>query len=827
MAQGIDLKARGLYTHPNPLGSIPAGGMLIADNIVIDREDTSETRRGFKKYGSAFSGAINKFFEYQDRLIVHYSNKLSYDSDGAGTFTDYSGTYTAPLISTKIRSVLSNKNFYFTTSAGIKKLDSLTGTVQSSGVQSGLDGEGATTGASGWFDTSKQVAYRVVFGITDANNNKILGAPSQRIIVSNTSGGTRNVNVTFTVPSTLSTSHFYQVYRSVQSPDLNTEPTDELQLVVEKNLVAGDISTGYTTYTDETPDNLRGATLYTSPSQEGITQSNNQPPLAADVTLFNSNVLYANTIGKQRMYMTLISIGGTNGLVNDDTIVIAGTTYTGKATETIASGQFKIATGGTPSQNIDETAKSLIRVINRYATNTLVYATYLTGYSDLPGQILIEERGIAASAFVATSSRGGAFSPSLPSSGTTYSSAADIEPNAIYISKSQQPEAVPLTNKVYAGAAQKKILRVIALRDSTFVIKEDGVFRITGTGPSDYAVTLFDGTATVIGEESVVSFNNAVYCYADQGISAISDSGVAIISRPIEFDILKLSSEQYTNFKAASFGISYESDRKYMFATITNTSDTYATQIFVYNTATQTFTRWPLNVKCGMILTSTNKLYLGNAVNNTVYIERKNFDATDYAMEELSVTITSASGTTVNLSSTTGVAAGDTLAQFSGTSIIRESVVASVDSGTALTVRDSLSWTAGAAISYKPIQTTIKYVPIHGGNPGMVKLFNDLVLFFSNANFDSLNLEFTSDQDIGPEDFDVTPNLSGLWGLFPWGSIPWGSTSGPLQPIRTVVPAAKARAHWYNLTITHSQALSNFSLVGITSFYEEISEIMK
>lgn len=827
MAQGIDLKGKGLYTHPNPLGSVPTGALTIGENIVIDREDTIATRRGLKKYGGQLGGAINKFFEFNDRLLVHYSNKLTRDSDGAGTWVDYSGTYAAPSGANRMRGALANKNFYFTTSNGVYKLDSLTGTPMLAGGPKALEGDGATSGASGWFATSKAVAYRVVFGYTDANKNKILGAPSARILVTNTSGGTRNVDMQFTLPTGLSTSYFYQIYRSGQSVDLATEPTDELQLVVEKFLTSTDISNGYGAYTDETPDNLRGDTLYTSPSQQGIALQNEPPPLARDITLYKNNLLYANTISKHRMFITVISIGGTNGLAVDDTITIAGTTYTGKAAEAAASGQFLVYSAGTPSENIDTTARSLVKVINRYSSNTSVYAYYITGYNDLPGKIQIEERAVGASTFYATSSKGTAFSPNLPSSGTSYASDNDEEPNAVMISKLQQPEAVPLGYKVYAGAANKKILRIIALRDSAIILKEDGIFRITGESAADIAVTLLDGTTRCRVDESAVPFGNAVHCLSDQGEAAASDSGVQIISRQIEFDLLSKTANQFTNFSTAAFGVSYESDRKYILGMVDETTDTYATILWVYNSITRSFSKWPWPARCGLVLEADDKLYLGNATNNYVYVERKTFTETDYAEEEEACTITGHTGDVVYVSSTTGYAVDDTLAQFQSGIAVRKSVILEIINSTSLRVRQNLSWLNGAATVYKPIDLKIQYAPIHGGNPGMVKQWRDIVMFFSQANFDELAVTFSSNQSLNDETFNVVPTSAGGWGLFPWGSIPWGQKVTPLQPIRTYIPKEKSRSHWYNFSINHKQALSNFSLVGITTWFDEISEKVK
>jgi len=823
MPQILDLKAKGLYTFPNQLGSVPQGALLKADNVVIDREGTTETRRGFKQYGTVLANAPKKLFNYEKKLIVHHGTTLSYDTDDAGTWADYSGTYSPPTGAAQIRSIQENLNFYFTTSAGIGKLDSITGAIEASGMPKGLDGTGAVDAVAGWFTDSTQVAYRVLFGKSDANNNKILGAPSARIVVGNTSGTSKNVDVTFTLPTGLSTSHFYQLYRSAESAGIASEPDDELQLIVERNFTGGEISAGTVTYNDQTPQSLRGATLYTSPSQQGILQANDQPPLARDIANYKDVTLYAYTISKQRKTMTMISVGAPNGIQVDDTVAIAGVTYTGKAAEAVGSDQFLVYLAGNPAENIDTTARSLVRVINQSASTTLVYAYYLTGFNDLPGQILIEERSLGGSSFAITTSRASAWNPSIPTSGTSYSSDNEESPNRVYISKKDQPEAVPILNYVLVGSKNKAILRIIALRDSVFILKEDGVFRITGETIADFRVALFDRTTTLLAEESAVNFNNQVFAMGDQGIVSISDSGIAIESRSIEGDILKITAEQYTNFAAVSFGVSYESDRKYIFFTVTDEADTQPTQAYVHNSLTSSITRWPLTRSCGLVNTRDNKLYLGDPSSKFIYQERKSFTISDYAEEEVALTIGSSSGTDITVSSSTGVAVGDSVAQFVSGSLVRSAVVTDVPDPTSIIVDRIFSWTAGAATAYKPILTAVKYVPIHGGNPSLIHHWNYLECMFSDARFNALTATFTTDMSQSEEDVVLIPKFLGPWGLFPWGPLGWGLLSSEIQPIPTYVPREKARSSWLNLELSTNQALTKFSLVGIAVFFELMS----
>jgi hypothetical protein len=288
------IKPTGLWTYPNALSAVPQGALIDALNVIMSRPNVLTQRRGINKFGTVLPNNTTKFHSFQNRLIIHHGTTLSYDSDAAGTWIDYAGSYSAPTGAITPHSIQANKNLYILTSTGVKKLASLTGTIAAAGAPAGLDGSGSTTG-SGWFTNSTQVAYRIVFGYTDANNNEVVGAPSQRIVVSNSSGGATNVSLTFTLPSGLTTSWFYQVFRSPMSADLTTEPNDECALVYTGNPTAGELVAGTVTITDSIDDSLKGEYIYTASSQEGLSQSNYQPPIATDVTYFKGITLYANT----------------------------------------------------------------------------------------------------------------------------------------------------------------------------------------------------------------------------------------------------------------------------------------------------------------------------------------------------------------------------------------------------------------------------------------------------------------------------------------------------------------------------------------------------
>lgn len=876
MAQLTSLKCKGLFTHPNELGTVPEGALLQAKNCVIDKEDILENRRGSIKYGIALANVPSSLFTYRDHLIAHHGTKLSYDSDGLGTWADYTGTFSAPT-SRKIRSFESNQNFYFTTSEGMKKIDSLTSTPISSGAPKALDGTATLNAAVGGFLADGNcVAYRVVWGIKDLNENLILGAPSQRFWVSNASGNLKNIDLEFTIPDGITVNHIYQVYRSQASGGAAIEANDELQLAYEGNPTAGQLAAKLISLTDITVDGLLGATLYTSPSQEGIAQANDEPPFAKDVTVYRDHAIYGNTEQRQNLYVTLIGTGSpslavytptANTTLGDpnlttvssltglavgqivsgtgiatgskiltitapstvtldknctangagitatcrDVITIDGTDYSAAAAESIANKQFCVYSGGTPADDIEDTASSLVRVINRQTTGVNVYAYYMSGYNDLPGKIWVRDRVAGGGTWAVTSSKGTAFSPTLPTTGSTVSSSNEAKKNRIYISKPGQPEAVPYAQFFDAGSADKEIFRVIALRDSVFILKQDGVYRLTGTSVDDFQVTQFDNTAVLVGIETAVPLNNQVFAYTTQGVVAISDTGVQVVSRPIEIDLTTLSSDLYPNFESITFAVSYETERKYILFTPTETTDVVCNQAWVFNSFTNAWTTWELTRSCAIVNPYDDRLYMGNALLKYIHKSRKDFVITDFADDEYSLTITAYSSTTVEVNSTADAVEGQTLYQNEDV----QAVVSEVVDGTTLTVDREADWALGAAKLYDPVPVSIQWAPVHGGLPGTLKQFSEAVFFFKEAVFALINVIFGTNFAKTGKDTYIAPKYGNTFGEGGFGDGDFGGDIPDVQPIRTYVPLEQQRGHWLNVSIEHAEACTQFALAGI------------
>lgn len=963
------MDARGLYTEPNLLSKVPEGALVEADNVIIDRDGVLQSRRGMTQYGNSFgigSDRSKQLLVYKNRILVHYQDTLLFNANSHtnannGSFQPFSGSYTETELGLRIKGTESNRNFYFTTNDGIKKISAKTAAdfttatdfITDAGGVKALDVTGQLNVTSGGFlPPNSKVAYRVVWGITDRNDNLILGTPSSRLVISNFSDVSANVDLEFVIPQEITSSYFYQIYRTAvftASGSLNLDdidPGDDMQLVIEDFPTNAQLTADLVTLTDITPEDFRqgGTYLYTNPnSGEGINQSNEPPPLAKDLTLYQSTMFYANTTTRARKTISLLGLSGmisgtssitiSDGVNTPQTYTFVGekeisnidfTSYIGtipadangkywllnsssnkrryyiwydntKTTQTLdfsnyvgvipsdLNGKYvvfytnsektyyawfdgtgttpdpatdplneelagligirvDISTGvttnaqvaealadqlvidnvnddydivytpgdedlvietdsfddtnavtietiekgflytadtpvnnnpandpgvhtdvvgkigirvniarnvttnaeltdataaaileqdnaadfevlytagdtffvisntnngntddaadsainglgngfaisivqqgdgedaalnhvllsaaATPAQQIDETARSLVNIINKNA-NENVYAFYITGNNDLPGQFLLESRDIGVNYFnvVANSAATGSlFNPPL----SPVPNAASVEgipeskPNRIFFAKLQQPEAVPLVNFIDVGPEDKEISRILALRESLFILKEDGVYRLTGLN-GQYTVDLFDESTKIIAPDSAVVLNNQIYCLTNQGIVLISDTGIDIISKNLDNIFQKITSSNY-NYRYTSFGVSYENDRCYWLWVPTNANDNVATQAFRYNTATNAWTRATMSKTCGIVNSGDNKLYIGASDENFIERERKNFDRTDYADREYQVFIpdNGVVNNTITISQTNLGDIGDALVQ--------------------------------------------------------------------------------------------------------------------------------------------------------------------
>jgi len=823
---------QGYVSNPSPFIT-PPGTLYEAKNVSLDRPGRVVTRRGFNRYGTQlpFTGVetFNKFFNYDGNILLHGGTTMYYDSDDAGTWTAYTGTFSPQ--GDKIRGIESSGSFFFNPTIGVQKIDELTATPYNAGIPKALGGTAILGAGATWFITANQVAYRIVWGRTDVNSVTNLGTPSQRIVLANTSGSTKNVDVTFDVPAGITTDYFYQIYRSSLSGGAAVEPNDELQLVYQAFYVSGTS----VTVTDNTPPELLGPYLYTSPSQEGPLQTNDEPPVCGDIDFYKQVAFYANTRRKHYLLSTLLGVGAPNGVQSGDTFTfnngVTSFTLTAAVAENAAAGQFLVSTLPTPSERVDETARSFVKVLNQYATNTILYGYYLSGYSDLPGKMQFEARTYSGPQFwLTTNTARPDFNPPIPTSGDSLASVDDAFQNRVCMSKFGQVEAVPQYDDTFfldIGSQNFAIDRIIALRDSVFVFKDDGIFKIIGDLPGTYRVIRFDNSVKLRGFDTPAILDNTIFCVTDQGITSINDNGIIAISSlegsNIENVILPLFNGLYPGYEL-SFGLGYSAAKKYILWTVKSTSDTYPTRAYVYHLTSQKFTYWDVSAEIGFVSYGDDKIYLGYPEENYVRQERKTLTSNDYLDNSFNVTISSYSGLDVTLASVTGVTSGMFLSQGNNRAMI-DSIA-----GNVVTVDETITWNLTTAAVSEPILARINYAPLHYGDPSVLKQGNYMRVMFDYTDSNRLNVGFFTDLSPGEEDVTLPGTSNTEWGLpidLGWGDDPWGGDAFVARVERTAFPREKAWHHWTQVVIENNDILSSFGILGIAIDYEPIGEAIR
>lgn len=578
---------------------------------------------------------------------------------------------------------------------------------------------------SGWFPADAQTAYRFVWGFRNANDRVLLGAPSGRVPLTNPSTETLDeVTLTVQVPSWVTTSHFLQVYRADTSAGASIPASDDMGLVYEAYPTTAEVAARSMTIPDVTPDELKGAALYSSPNAGVPGSEKLQPPVCTDLAEYKERMWCATTVQRQRLPLTLLSVDATSGGLDDGNslyFVAAGYTaekYTAGTAENVATKTFKRFTTGTASQNVANTAQSLVTIIN--SASAFMYAYYISGEYDSPGQIVMEHRTLGATevsvlAFgrsecwtpamtvvvdgypvsrtagattvTVASNVGLSVGQTISLTGDSYSNATDETnfppgsytisalvgstqftyidstpgnanaldtigyyamhptlasdptdaPNGLAFSEFEEPDAVPLGHYMAVGSPNFDILRILTLGDTLFIFKEEAIYTLTGDTPATFSVRQFPTPAKLVAAETAVVLGNAIYVLTDQGVMAISESGSALVSRPIEGTLVPFydgSAAMKATLASTAFAVSYETEREYHLFLPTSSASTYATQAYVYNYVTKAWTRWDIAAYSGYVLPSDGKEYLGKSTANVCLQERKARTVADYEDED-------------------------------------------------------------------------------------------------------------------------------------------------------------------------------------------------
>lgn len=670
--------------------------------------------------------------------------------------------------------------------------------------------------------------YYYIFSLAVPKNDDGTFAVDVTDVVA-TAGRTGIVNLVTTIPDDVVAGDIIEVYRTKMSASASTPTGDRLFRIWSTEVTAADISAGTVTLEDIFNEAYLGVELYTNPTQQTILKANDRPPWTKDIALFKGHTFLINTRQEHQLEFQILELD--SFIAGTSSLTIAGLTYTAETAEDISNGEFLLSTArSTVAENIEKTAESLVRVINRISGNTTVYAFYVSETDDAPGKILIRGRDVEVSSFTldsATSEIHDSIDPQIVVTAPTPQTSTDgARPNGLQRSKFEQPEAFPESNFDSVGSEEIPGLRILKLRDSLIIFKEEGVWRLSGDTESDFVISQIDPSVRLIAPESAIIVNNNVYAFTNQGVVRVNENGITIMSKDVESELMKI--QQFTNFETITHATSYEAEHKYLLWTQNVTGDTIAEVAWVYDWLSGVWTKWLKSCNSAYVLRGEDLLYIVHGNFAFVMKERKDDnDTTDYNDEEITstqstITITDAAGTTTNIFGDTvsditlsyssqdePLAAGFLLNQGGET----ERIITVVDNGgNSYTVElESLnsSYTNATATLTVGIPAEIEWVPEDAQNPFVQKQFPEVSIYMERDITKFHELGFKSDvvpsQTFSRRVVDIT-------------------TESAITPVRMIVPRAYQRCRTLSLSYRNIYARETFELVGASLVFRPMSE---
>jgi hypothetical protein len=870
----------GLSGSVNPFDAVE-GAAEISDNCTSRSADVLESRRGFSAVAS--TSPLQAIGYKQGRLLA-----LTYDDGGAqypGALQSYDPvngfvafamspgalTIGKPRTNARSRFVSVNKSAYFQSQYGLTKIDDVATAKCRCALQpralvnqnvtgiGGLINGTATAGGTAWLATGNQVAYRFTIARRGANNEVIESEPTERIIISNTTGSAGYVALQVQTGWMMAPDAYWRVWRSTQVAN-GTDPSDEMFLVAEMLPLQNYSSTegwagalGNVAYNDYSSDGSIYIPLYTNPiTGNGIAQADAPAPLSSDLFFFKRRLYYFNTSDVQRLVITVIGTG-TGGIQAGDTITINGVVFT-FVTSNAGTRNILLSTGGTVAQNIINTAVEIGRTVNYFfltqgsgtgtqSVASRVQLSYLGSTSTAPGQILIQSiiPGVAAFS-VKTSSRNGW--------DRDYTVSVSSDPNTqvagLMWSSLDQPEAVPLANNAPVGDASLDGQRGIALKEAALLFKKDGLFRVTDDGSSiGPVIGLADPTVRLIAPETAVALNNFAIALCDQGVTLFTENGAStnLSHDSVERELLKLvATVGNATMASVAYAVAYELEHLYVLCLPESSNATACTLQYVFNLQTRVWTRWRLPGSIsGLVYPDTGQLCMGMGINssypsltNALWLERKSFDSTDY--QDPSYSIASPATTIAATMVFAGdqrslIAVGDMLVQVQATNYLQQRVTAvtysSANAQTTVTLDAAprYAWTSASLTIVKGVNARVRFLPFHAGQPLVVKEWRDVFLSFRYLDADFIQVSWAS--PAFPTDNSAMEQITGLsttnpappvilqaWAPVPWAQTVWGRQTRDIVAM-TSLPLDFGYAAQLVLTLAFSNALSRWELSAI------------
>ncbi len=417
------------------------------------------------------------------------------------------------------------------------------------------------------------------------------------------------------------------LYRStvIEDDSGTLGPGDDCYGVATFPLIDDDLYEGRVRFLEKASSDKWGPPLYTNPTDGAVENApNTKPPVGDDVCEWDGRAWLCNVVSRPRMSLTILGTTGTGLVVGDTFILSRDDTYERRAFTAVAPGttrpgSFAVHTAGSVSENIELTARDLVRAINLCEPCT-IKAYYVGSDFTAVGQLALETKDIGSPddspgfSFDVLDSNGrrkrGPIT--LPAPGTESDNAHAH--NTCAYSKAREHEAWPILNTKGIGPRQNFTRRIFGFRDRLYAFgRLGGVWVVVG--PYPYRTLGPISSAKLLGSRCVCEFGDNVWALTDQGLGYITDSGFVVASIEVERDWRDLLGPQGQAESALENAFMVADDAAgllYVWVpSVLDGSTVAATIAYVYNAKTRTWSTWERSADAACLSRSTGDIWAG------------------------------------------------------------------------------------------------------------------------------------------------------------------------------------------------------------------------
>ena len=755
--------AQGLITSGRLMDTAEKGYIAYCDNLLIRAPGVMTPRFGLEDLGSSQANITAVLYDSINRQILRtsYTDARLDKYAGGGSWTSLDATYKYGF------EVIPSRNFnYILSDIGLRRINSGNSATEIAYVPEALDLTASTTGSSGWLADNTQVGYVCVWGIKNANNEFFLGAPSGRAIVTNSTGGTRNVSVTVTIPSNITTAYFYQIYRTRTSASSTTDPGADYALVYEAYPTSSEIAALSATITDVASSTFGGPSLYTNQQQQTDLQANYPCEAvvssagAGRLAAFADCLFASNYQPRSSLFITLLGTQSINGL---NAFATDSATHTNTTLDGIAAADWERLVVGMGVYGADIPANTTIQALPASGTVTLSQAATGTSTTSRTFGDILTIGGVDYYAYTSENVANRQFQVygSDVSSDIRNTCASLIRvfnqstSNTIaYMRYLSGPDELPGRMIIYCRSDRASTYTVASthgmawtpnLTTAQTILSQGDPGTVLVSKPNEPQAWPLVAYITFAGDTEVYEFSvlrGALLVWTNRGLYRITGSYGAFFTDLIDATAILVKGASTPSLGTVvvdnvAYGLTARglvaatetstrivSDN--VAANLTNLTPSTALRIschpgdglifvpisgvgtYVYSTRFQLWTYFSQVLNCGDYDLSTGRqvFYDGTVkrARDATYQAANLYDST------AAITIASISANILTLSATPGsLTVGDYINQSA-----TWSVVTAID-GTAVTVDDAAGFTTGAATAYIGFTVTVRYCPLTSG----------------------------------------------------------------------------------------------------------------